>query len=284
VSRKTAPLLPRAVSRVSMPVASIFDRLGNARWYNYPLGRSATGTREAYLRLAAEARAQSFPVMDEFERRMGFALDAAWMHELALHTQVAVKRSAICYQHGRLLYAVVRDYARRSGAPALHLLETGTARGFSSLCMARALEDAGAHGTIVSFDVLPHTVPMYWNCVDDLDGPRTRARLLAPWNALVERYVLFHQGDTLREMPKLHQSRIHVAYLDGQHTYQHVLEEFGHVTERQRPGDIACFDDYSEADFPGVVKAVDDLCDRWGYAKEVVRVSPERAYVVATKR
>ena len=38
----------------------------------------------------------------------------------------------------------------------------------------KALEDQQRAGTIVTFDVLPHRTPMYWNCIDDHDGPKTR--------------------------------------------------------------------------------------------------------------
>jgi predicted O-methyltransferase YrrM len=284
VANTLGQLLPRALSRVSLPFAAAFDRLGNARWYNYPLGRAPRGSREEYLRLAEETAAQRFPQIDAFEAARGYAVSAEWLDQLALHTQITVKRSELCYQHGRVLYAVVRDYLARHPGRPVHILETGTARGFSALCMARAIADGGAAGTIVTFDVLPHTVPMYWNCVDDFEGPHSRAELLRRWHDLVEAHILFHQGDTLREIPKLHQSRIHLAYLDGQHTYQHVLEEFGHVEPRQQSGDVVVFDDYSERSFPGVVRAVDELCARHGYEPEVIRISPTRAYVVATRR
>ena len=134
-----------------------------------------------------EPRKDLGTLIDAYERRAGYAIDPEWLHELALHTQITKKKSELCYQHGRLLYATVRDYVRRQSPTKVTVLETGTARGFSSLCMARALDDAGVAGTVITFDVLPHDVPMYWNCIDDLDGPRSRAELLRPWADLVER-------------------------------------------------------------------------------------------------
>src|SRR3546814_8877197 len=65
------------------------------------------------------------------------------------------------------------------------IFETGTARGFSALCMARALQDAGAGGYVVTVDQLPHDRPMLWNCIDDHEGPRTRAQLLSDYPELL---------------------------------------------------------------------------------------------------
>lgn len=272
------------MSSAAAAVAGPAERLANARWFSYPLGNAPRGTCEDYLSRAAEARAREYPDVDAVERRLGFAVDPEWLHELALHTQVTIKGSAICYQHGRLLYAAVRDYVRRMSPASVTILETGTARGFSALCMARALADAGVPGTILTHDVLPHEVPMFWNCIDDLDGPRSRAALLRPWEELVERYLVFNQGDTLRELPKLRIPRVNLAFLDGQHTYEYVIREFAQLEGRQRPGDVVFFDDYTGAAFPGVVRAVDEICERHGYDRQVVAPAPERGYVIAVKR
>jgi predicted O-methyltransferase YrrM len=277
-------MLSKVVSRAATALARPVDRMADARWFSYPLGRAPRGTRADYEALAAQGREAVYPEVDAYERRTGFALDPAWLHELALHTQVAIKKAAPCYPHGRLLYSTVRAYVRECAPERVTVLETGTARGFSSLCMARALDDAGVPGTIVTCDVLPHDVPMFWNCIDDLDGPRSRAELLRPWADLVERYVVYQQGDTLRHLPRLYLPRVNVAFLDGQHTYAYVLREFEAIRGRQRPGDVIFFDDYTPARFPGVVQAVDEICAGHGYDRETLHASGERGYVVARKR
>lgn len=274
----------KVVSAAASAVAPPVERMANSRWFSFPMGRTPRGTRAEYERLFAAVRGERYPEVEAYEAARGFAIDTAWLDELALHTQVTIKNSALCYAHGRLLYATVRDYVRRQSPTKVTVLETGTARGFSSLCMARALDDAGVAGTVITFDVLPHDVSMYWNCIDDLDGPRSRAELLRPWADLVERYVIYHQGDTLRELPKVYLPRVNVAFLDGQHTYEHVTREFEAVRGRQQPGDVIFFDDYTPGTFPGVVKAVDEICARHGYDRETLGAGDDRGYVVARKR
>ena len=236
-----------------------------------------------YHRLWAEAQRRSYPAVDRYEQECGAAIEPAWFHRLALLTQVAIKRSEICYQHGRLLYATLVQYTRRRVRDHLTIVETGTARGFSALCLAKALDDAGATGKIVSFDVLPHDVKILWNCVRDADGPRTRADLLQDYAELIERYLIFHRGDTKQELAKMSFPRIHFAFLDSVHTYEHVMAEFSSIRDRQTAGDILFFDDYTPDAYPGVVKAADEICRAHGYARNIVTANAQRRYLIAQK-
>ena len=88
-------------------------------------------------------------------------------------------------------------------SPHVNILETGTARGFSSLCMAKALDDAKVSGKITTFDILPHDQPILWNCIADIDGPKSRAELLLEYEPLLEKYLVFIQGDSKLQHKKV---------------------------------------------------------------------------------
>jgi predicted O-methyltransferase YrrM len=60
------------------------------------------------------------------------------------------KRSKLGYAHGRLLYSVLRKYIADNSPAYVNVLETGTARGFSALCMAKAIADSGVTGHVVT--------------------------------------------------------------------------------------------------------------------------------------
>lgn len=270
-------------SRVAGWVRRTLDKAEDRRHAESPLCAAPLAPPSEYFRLWEDARRQSFPTVERYEETCEAAIDAEWLHRLALLTQVTIKRSAPCYQHGRLLYATLVRYARDRQRDNLTILETGTARGFSSLCLARALADAGATGKIVTFDVLPHDVPIYWNCVLDADGPRTRGSLLSDYADLLGKYLIFVRGDTRRELTRMVFPRVHFAFFDSVHTYNHLMAEFAAVGPRQRPGDLMFFDDYTPALYPGVVKAADEICDQHGYAKHVIVASPTRQYLIAAK-
>ena len=84
-----------------------FDNSLNRRWYNYPFGNEPLASKEIYHSLAAEASYKDHPEIYSFEDKSGYAIDQRWFHELAFHTQVAVKRTEPCYQHGRVLYTAL---------------------------------------------------------------------------------------------------------------------------------------------------------------------------------
>ena len=124
---------------------------------------------------------------------------------------------------------------------------------------------------------------MYWNCIDDNDDKKTRAELLKPFQNLTEKYIWFHQGNTKIELPKLQTDRVHFAFLDSAHNYHYLMAEFLNIQNKQQKGDIVFFDDYTPKLFPGVVKAIDEICEIYNYSKEIITVSDSRAYVIAEK-
>lgn len=273
----------KVVSRFGAALLSPVQSVAYYRWYSYPFGRSPVTTPDKYEELWNESKAIKYPEVERFEENKEIAIDNIWFEELALQTQVVVKDSKLCYQHGKLLYSELHSFLTKNGHEDINILETGTARGFSSLCMAKALLDAGVHGKIFTFDVLPHDTKMYWNCISDREGPKTRGELLKNYSQLMERYLVYIQGDTTIELQKFSVPRVHFAFLDGQHTYEQVLGEFEFLKGRQKAGDIVFFDDYSPNMFPGVVKAVDEICLSEGYDKKTIALSDQRGYAIICK-
>ena len=259
----------------------------NNKWFEYPLGRAKRASQKEYLRLAKEVRFNDYPKINGYEEQTGFAIDREWLDNLALHTQIVVKDSPLCYAHGRVLYSALSNLLRQhppvSPTDTITIWETGTARGFSAICMAKALKDQQRAGTIVTFDILPHRTAMYWNCIDDHDAPKTRAELLIPWKSLIDDYLIFHQGDTRFELPKVQTERVNFAFLDGAHTYEDVMFEFNQIRERQQTGDVIVYDDYTPLQFPGLVKAVDEICRKYRYRQTKLQAHSWRGYVVAKK-
>ncbi|SCA63543.1 Uncharacterized protein SCG7109_AR_00130 [Chlamydiales bacterium SCGC AG-110-M15] len=260
-----------------------FDRVFNKPWHDQPFGSEPQASEDTYLKLFSNIKDEVLEQVSQYEKGCGFSIDRAWLQPLVLHTQVVIKKSPLCFQHGPLLYSALRSYIEKKAPNYVNIIETGTARGFSSLCLAKALQDADTEGKIMTFDVLPHKTAIFWNCIDDLQGPCTRESLLQGFHDLIDRYLIYIQGDTRVSMLKAQMSRIHFAFLDGAHTYKDLMNEFQYLKGKQQPGDIIVFDDYVESVFPGVVKAVDEICDRHAYQPRKFTSSEQRAYVIATK-
>lgn len=259
------------------------DLFVNSRWYANPYGSDPHASFEEYLALAKSAKETTQPEISDYEADLGFIVDQDWLDALALHTQIVKKTSPLTYVHGRIIYSTLRNYLQKTKPSRLNIIETGTARGFSAICMAKALHDSNLEGLITTFDIIPHHQPMIWNCIDDHNGPMSRAQILSPWQTLIDRYILFHQGYTRIELPKIQLDRIHFAFLDGAHGYDDVMFEFQQIKDKQQTGDIIIYDDYNKLHFPGLVKAVDEICLKYSYSRTDINTEADRAYVIAIK-
>ena len=240
-------------------------------------------SRERFLELASQTRPND-ALLAALGERFGDLPDRAFVDELALATQVVPKDEQLDWSHGYLLHAALGSYLRRTPSDRpVTILETGTARGFSAICMAHALRNAGRAGTILSVDILHAERSIYWNSIGDAGGRRTRLELLEPWTELVEDHVVFLRGDVSIVLEQLGLARIHFAFLDAEHTYDAVRRELAFVARHQRAGDVIVCDDYTPTAFPEIVRAVDELAASGTYELEPFTSSDARGFAYLQK-
>lgn len=257
-------------------------RLGiNGLFPKFPFGKKPRATAEEYMRLWSDARAREAKDVALLEKECGFHLDREWLDNLALHTQVVVKKSELNWNHGRVLYTLLSQYIEKRNPPEVTVLETGTARGFSAISMARALNDGGVSGKVISLDILPHNSEILWNCIDDLEGPKSRGQLLSSWKAETMK-IVFIQGWSSLQLAALGIPRVNFAFLDGAHTYRDVKLEFDYISNRQAPGDLVVFDDVTDAE-QEVNRAVMELASDPRYVFSFIGEPSERRYAVAER-
>ena len=240
-------------------------------------------SNDGYLDLHENAKKEKYDEISNIENRLGFAIDKDFFENLALHLQVVKKKSRLNYQHGRILYSFMRDYLSNNNDDYINVFETGTARGFSSLCLSKAINDSNRNGTIITLDVIPHQTKLYWNCIDDNEGKKTRAELISYWAKEIEN-IIFLEGSTVELIKKLHIERINFSFLDAQHEEYEVMHEYNYVKERQIKGDMIIFDDYTPGIFNGVVNAISKIKNENLYNLEIINKNSQRGYVIAIKR
>ena len=156
---------------------------------------SPVATKEEYIELHNSCMCDEFKEIDILEKKLGFSIDKVFFENLALHTQVCKKKSKLNYQHGRILYSYLRNFIKvnykKQNIKTINTFETGTARGFSAICMSKAIQDSEVNGNIITIDILPHNKKMYWNCIDDIEGKKTRQELLMPWSEQLDCITFF---------------------------------------------------------------------------------------------
>lgn len=228
-----------------------------------------------YERAFEAERRNDYPAITAFEQRRGFAIDRATLEDAARVLACPVKDHPPNWQHGRVLYALAREYQARSQETGVRVLDIGTAKGFSALCLLWAFRDAGAVCEITSVDVLDPNERVRRNTIAEVDGYKTLHEILAPWpDAQAIRFV----KSTGQLWLTSHTERIHLAFVDGKHSYDAVSWEAALLAERQRTGDVVMFDDVQ---IPGVAKA---LAEVRAYTFESLEVLPGRRYAIGVRR
>lgn len=250
-----------------------------------PFGYKPLSNKNNYLKLYRKAIKKKYKRIDLFEKDSGFSIDKIWFNELCLITQTCIKKSDLNFNHGRILYSLLSKYifSRKDlDNNNLTIFETGTARGFSSICMSKAINDRNASGKIITLDCISHNEKIYWNSISDHEGKKNRSELLKKWKYELSN-IIFIQGWTLDILNRIGVERINFAFLDAQHTKNSVIKEFKYICKRQIKGDIVFFDDVTPNLFDGVCEAVKEVETKYPYKIERLNFDNNRSYAIAIK-
>ena len=71
--------------------------------------------------------------------------------------------------------------------------------------------------------------------------------------------IKFIKGKTNKVLKKIKNKRINFAFLDAEHEYNSVIDEYLFLRDKQKKDDIIFFDDVTPKKFPGVVKAINQI-------------------------
>ncbi len=228
-------------------------------------------------------RQQAYPVVDAFEAELGFAIERSRLEGAARVLACPVKKNPPNWQHGRVLYAAAREYvaginhdALRSLGLSLQVLDIGTAKGFSALCLLWACRDAGVFCTVTSVDVIDPDGRVARNTVTEVDGLLTLKETLSPWPESDDIQFLESTGVNYLQSTA-HQT--HIAFIDGKHTGVVVKQEGRLLAGRQKTGDLAIFDDMHLPDIAAAVNGLSDV-----YELRRLDILPTRGYAIGRRR
>jgi hypothetical protein len=228
------------------------------------------GIRQDYLDLSKFAKEYDHSnTINEIKNYFGYIYDKDEMDYLALYLQICVKKSRPMYLHGYVLTSALYKYINDNPMDYYTILETGTARGFSSICMGKILHENNKKGVVHTIDILSHRKTMYWNCILDEDGMQTRHELLHRWKNIRDNHIMFHAGDSKVILTELDLKRINFAFLDARHNYDYVKMELDYVKTKQESGDVIVCDDYTTPQYTGIIKAIDEFLEEGLYEHKI---------------
>ena len=239
-------------------------------------------TRQQYDAIWLTECEQDYPEIDEVEKSLGFAIDRNWLESTARVLNCPVKVNAPNWQHGRVIYAVLRNFLENTTLrdASFSLLDIGTAKGFSAVVMARALVDSNRqHISIDTVDVMDPNSRERRNTVVELDGFKTLYETMNPF--IPEKSTVYcHGGGSFALLDRLSggSRRIPFAFVDGKHAYEFVRREGLAIADMQRLNDIVLFDD---CQIPEVHRAVTSLLSL--YTVSYIEAGP-RKYAIARRK
>lgn len=238
-------------------------------------------TRQQYAEVFERESAQAYPAIDAIEREYGYAIDPKFLLDAARVLACPVKVNPPNWQHGRVLYSVLRFYLDQflGGVCALDI---GTAKGFSAVVMAKAIDDAKRECKVLSVDVIEPDARVRRNSVLEVAGNVVEFHTIDEFTQPFLTYTRPHfvGGGSRALLGECFRQDLHVgfAFVDGKHNFEEVEYEVRALQRLQRVGDFIVFDD---ANLPPVFSAI-SRCSKW-YRLRRVHVLPKRAYVIAER-
>ena len=224
--------------------------------------------KEDYIKLGKFASSwdhSSF--INEIKDYFGWIFDKQDMDYIGLHLQICIKKSRPMYLHGYVISSALYQYIQNNNdIEKLTILETGTARGFADIVMAKVLQQTNKNGIINTIDILGHNNINKWNSIECPNLTKiSRYNILNRWSDLRDNYINFITGYSNTILQKLNIGRIHFAFLDGAHKYNELTNELDFVERNQESGDIIICDDYTKKQFPEICKAIDKFLNNKKY-------------------
>jgi predicted O-methyltransferase YrrM len=235
-------------------------------------------TADTFARIFDKARQKEYPAIDKIEHTYDHKLARTKLEDAARILACPVKKNPPHWQHGRVIYAVTMAYLKGK-RDVFNLLDLGTAKGFSALCLQWALDDSNLrdYGSVVSLDILDPNGTEKRNSVLELDGPKTLRQFLEPWKDAADR-ITFHKSTGIAWLQR-HHARTHVAFIDGSHEGNVVYKEGELIAKNQQTGDIIICDDVQR---DNIRLSVQEL-ERY-YWMEIVRCCEYRTYAIGVRR
>lgn len=200
-----------------------------------------TPPRQDYEQAYATEVAQ---VYEEVDAYVG-GLECPLLLSMARVLACPVKVNPPNWQHGRVLYAATRRYIDENPAHYYNFVDIGTAKGFSALVLDQASMRSGAPGCIDTIDVIDPYARVRRNSVWECSGQAfTVPDFLREFRKPGGPFLINLHGKGSQEYFANHAPpRIHVAFVDGKHTYDAVRAEAFEIAKRQKRGDLMILDD-----------------------------------------
>lgn len=235
--------------------------------------------RAAYLAAFEKERQVEYPQVTALEVRLGFAAPIEPLLAAARDLACPLKVNCPNWQHGRVLYALLRGYLSEERQHG-QVVDIGTAKGYSAVVMAWALRDGERRSLpLFSVDIVDPFERVARNSIAELEGLKTVPEFVEP-HLHGAPAPNFRGGGSiawLKNAVSGHR-RIGFAFVDGKHDPRVVHDEIDLIARCQAPGDHCVFDDMQIEGLRQQVRR------QKHYAIEFLEVLPKRSYALGIRQ
>ena len=160
-------------------------------------------------------------------------------------------------EHGYLIYKIVRQ--KLLDSESCVCLDVGTARGFSSIVMSRAIFDEKKNGQIYTIDIVDHRKSINWHRDKQKDDEPlsntiiSREKIWNKWFQQESLNIFPITGKSLDVLKDWKYGSIDVVFLDGCHQYQTVKNELLTLAPLMQKEGIIILDDYYVGEVVGTI-------------------------------
>ena len=168
--------------------------------------------------------------------------DLNFIKSLGFKSQLVNKKSPVDFSHGPLLFHIINAHPKKY----LRIMEIGTAKGFSALCMSKALSNKKKEGIIISNDIIHNQSKRHWNDTEDLNGKVSRDSFIRDNYNDLRSKIMFLSCTSFNLPHIVDLPEIDIWFFDGVHQPKTIYIEFKIALTSCHEDTIFIFDDCTE--------------------------------------
>lgn len=173
------------------------------------------------------------------------------------------------FNHGVILYTLLNDYIKENNNN-FEILEIGSARGYTSLCMSQAIINNKDKSKILSLDVISNDSKFFQKTYIG-NKKVSRSDILKNFSHELLKNIIFIQADTYSDLEKIAFQNLKFAFIDGEHNFKYLSKELEYCDRFLLKDGMIVVDDYNKEEFNEVIRCVNFFAKNFNYDLKIIK-------------
>ena len=186
------------------------------------------------------------------------------------------------FNHGIILCKLLDDYIKNNNKN-FEILEVGSARGYTSLCMSQAIINNQDKSKIFSLDVIGNNNKFFQKTYIG-NKKVSRSDILKNFSHELLKNIIFIQADTYSDLEKITFHNLKFAFIDGEHNFKYLSKELEFCNKFLLKDGLIIVDDYNEREFHEVIKCVNFFAKNCNYDLKIIKYGKNSNFAVLKRK